>query len=133
MFCSEPKLSKTLFGENMGCFEPPHKYNKPNSNHDCPEIMPLSYNPKKVDLNSLNETNIRVHPVAGHIDRKILGTRLSESHKTRNECLFHNPDLCKQGCYIKEPSNLFLSNRIIIRLRSISIGIYFALHYVHCI
>lgn len=81
---------------------------KPSNKHDCPEIMPLSYNPRKVDLSTINGLSIKVHPVAGKIDRKVLGTRLSESHKKRNECLFHHIDLCNQGCYIKESSNLLI-------------------------
>ena len=101
MFCSEPEISETLFGINRGCFEPPHETNLPSSDYDCPELMPLSYLPRKVDMDSLNDSDIRIHPVAGKVDRKVLGTKLSESHKTRNECLFHSVNHCKQVSYIK--------------------------------
>ena len=101
MFCSEPQLSKILFGSKKGCFETPHHKNKPSSDHDCPELMPLSYKPRNVDMNLLNNSDPKIHPVVGKIDRKVLGTKLSESHKTKNECLFHNIKHCKQGCYIK--------------------------------
>lgn len=63
MFCSEPELSKILFGSKKGCFETPHHKNKPSSDHDCPELMPLSYKPRNVDMNLLNNSDPKIHPV----------------------------------------------------------------------
>ena len=48
MFCAEPEISNTLFGENRGCFEPPHKVNNPKTGFNCPELLPLSVNPREV-------------------------------------------------------------------------------------
>ena len=111
MFCSEPMLSEKLFGANKGCFEPPHKTNKPKSDLDCPEIMPLSYNPQKVNMNALRNPSENVHPISGKVFRKVLGTKLSENHKKQNECSFHNINLCKQAGHIKTMSQEGLQMR----------------------
>ena len=101
IFCTEPDLSKLLFGKNRGCFEAPHKTQTPKSNHDCPELLPLPYNHRKVDRSALENPCGKVHPNSGKIPRKVLGTKLSESHKKHNECSFHNINLCLQADHIK--------------------------------
>ena len=101
IFCTEPALSKLLFGTNRGCFEAPHKTKTPKSNHDCPELLPLPYNHRNVDRSALENPLGKVHPISGKIPRKVLGTKLSESHKKHNECSFHNINLCLQSAHIK--------------------------------
>ena len=44
---------------------------------------------------------LNVHPISKSVTRKVLGTKLSESHKTQNECLYHNVNCCKQASYNK--------------------------------
>ena len=101
---SEPDFASEMFGSNRGCFETPHKTQKPSRNHDCPDILPLSVNPRKVDENLLNLTDNKVHPVTGKVTRLVLGTKLSNSHKTNNECLFHDINNCKQASSVKTMS-----------------------------
>ena len=102
MECSQPKISSELFGINRGCFEPPDKINTPKKDHDCPELMPLSLVPRKPCETALDNPTQKVHPISKSTVRKVLGTRLSESHKTLNECAFHNVNLCKQAAFIKD-------------------------------
>ena len=106
LFCSEPELSNELFGSNKGCFEPPHDTNPPKCDHDCPELLPLSINPRKSCESALDDPKSKVHPISKTITRKVLGTKLSNSHKSQNECLYHNIRNCKQSPHIKGPSNL---------------------------
>ena len=111
LVCTEPELSKKILGENKGCFEPPHKTNLPKSNHDCPELLPLSHNPRKVNLEALNNPSESVHPTSGTVLRKVLGTKLSDSHRKNNECGFHNINLCLQAAHIKTMSQEGLQMR----------------------
>ena len=106
LFLSEKVLAEKLFGINRGCFEPPHETNLPKSDHDCPDILPLSINPRQVCENSLNNPSSKVHPISKTITRLVLGTKMSESHKTQNECLFRNVNNCSQSTQIKGPSNI---------------------------
>ena len=101
MFCSETKLATKLFGANRGCFEPPHSTDPPRKDHDCPEILPLSINPRKPIAGVLKTPNSKQHPLSGTILRKVLGTRISESHKSRNQCLYHSVGNCQQAPHIK--------------------------------
>ena len=65
LVCSEPELSKKILGENKGCFEPPHRTRLPKSNYDCPELLPLSHNPRKVSLEALRNPSENIHPISG--------------------------------------------------------------------
>ena len=67
MFCSETKLASKLFGANRGCFEPPHSTDPPREDHDCPEILPLSINPRKPIAWVLKTPNSKQHPISGTI------------------------------------------------------------------
>ena len=80
--CSEPGIAEVLLGVNRGCFEPPHHSNPPKSEHNCPEILPSSYNYRNVNLDALDNPNSKVHPISGVIPRKILGTKLSDREDT---------------------------------------------------
>ena len=104
MFCSQQELSETLFGEQRGCFEKPHKKNKPRTDFDCPELLPLAMNPRKPCEIALNNSESNVHPMSKTITRKVLGTKHSQSHKTQNECGFHSVLNCKQSALIKTMS-----------------------------
>ena len=105
IICSETEEAIKLFGENRGCFEPPHPSNPPKSDHDCPELLPAAFNPRKVNFNAIDNPKLQVHPISGSIPRKVLGTKLSDSHKTQNECLFHDVNNCRQAAFIKGQSN----------------------------
>ena len=110
MFCSESEFANLMFGSNKGCFEPPHKVNLPRTNIDCPEILPLSIYPRKPCPIALSDPTSKVHPISKNVLRKVLGTRLSESHKSRNQCLYHNIGNCKQAAQVKViqlTSNIF--------------------------
>ena len=106
LFCSEEKFAETFFGANRGCFEAPHETDAPNSEHDCPQLLPLSLNPRQVCEESLNNPTSNVHPISKTIPRFVLGTKMSESHKTQNQCLYHNVNNCIQSPQIKELSNI---------------------------
>merc|ERR1719318_335400 len=111
LFCTEPVLSNELFGPNKGCFEPPHKTQPPRTDHDCPELLPLSMNPRIPCMNAIDNPKSRVHPISQTIRRKVLGTKISESHKNQNECLFHNVRNCLQSSQIKTMSQEGLQMR----------------------
>jgi len=111
LFCTEPVLSNELFGPNKGCFEPPHKTQPPRTDHDCPELLPLSMNPRIPCMNAIDNPKSRVHPISQTIRRKVLGTKISESHKNQNECLFHNVRNCLQSSQIKKMSQEGLQMR----------------------
>ena len=111
LVCSEPEFAKLMFGPNRGCFEPPHPKRRPKSCHDCPDILPQSVFPRKFDKTLLDNPDEKVHPISKVITRKVLGTKLSESHKTQNECLFHNINLCDQASCIKTMSQEGLQMR----------------------
>jgi hypothetical protein len=104
--CSEKELAEKLFGINRGCFEPPHESKKPRSDHDCPEILPLALNPREACENAFNNPETKVHPISRTLTRLVLGTKLTENHRTRNECLYHNVNNCIQSTQIKVPSNI---------------------------
>ena len=101
LFLSEPDFANVMFGSKHGCFEKPHKSKKPTSNSDFPDILPLSVYPRKMDENVLDLQDKSNHPISGKIERLVLGTKLSESHKTANECLYHDVKNCKQANRIK--------------------------------
>ena len=101
MFCSESSTADMLFGANKGCFEPPHKEKKPRTDHDCPELLPLSMFPRDMSSEALSNPQSMVHPISRTIIRKVLGTKLSDGHKSRNECLYHSTGNCKQASFIK--------------------------------
>ena len=101
LFCSETYLANTLFGANRGCFEPPHSTDPPKTDHDCPELLPVSIYPRKPNIEVLNNPDSKLHPFSQTASRKVLGTRLSDSHKSRNQCLYHSVGNCMQGSHIK--------------------------------
>ena len=104
LFCSEEEVASQLFGVNKGCFEPPHDKNPPKTDIDCPDILPLSIYPRKPYQFALDNPKLWIHPVSKTRTRKVLGTKLSESHKTQNECLYHNVGNCIQSSQIKTMS-----------------------------
>ena len=113
LFCTEENLSDILFGANRGCFEPPDEVNAPQTDHDFPHILPLSLNPRRICIESLNNPVSKIHPITKTMRRLVLGTKLSESHKKQNECLFHNVNNCLQSTQIKGESNIqhFIINK----------------------
>ena len=94
-----------------GALNPLTKTNKPKSDCDCPELLPLSLKPRSACDSALDNPNGKVHPISRSTIRKVLGTRLSESHKIQNECAFHNINLCRQAPYIKAPSNIYSNGK----------------------
>ena len=104
LFCSQQELSDKLFGKQRGCFEEPHKTRKPKTDFDCPELLPLSLNPRKACKIAVNNPDSKVHPLSKSVNRKVLGTKHSQSHKTQNECGFHSVLNCKQSSFIKTMS-----------------------------
>ena len=105
LFGSEKAFANQMFGPNRGCFQPPHKTEKPITSYNCPDILPLSVYPRKMNENLLeNPTDANVHPITQKVTRLVLGTKLSESHKTTNECLFHNINNCNQASCVKTMS-----------------------------
>ena len=104
LFCSEPVFADQMFGSQRGCFEAPHKTKKPETSHDCPDILPLAMYPRKINESLLSLPNNKCHPVTGKVTRLVLGTKLSNSHKTNNECLYHDIKNCRQASCIKTMS-----------------------------
>ena len=111
MFCSERDLAGKIFGVNKGCFEPPHPSNPPRTDHSCPDILPLAIYPRTPCLHALDNPSLKIHPMSQTVERKVLGTRLSESHKSRNECLYHNIGNCIQASHLKTMSQEGLQQR----------------------
>ena len=62
--------------ERRGCFEPPSDTNKPNSNIDCLDIVPIESEFNVTNIENMKVDNQLVHPDSANINRYIMGTRL---------------------------------------------------------
>ena len=96
-----PTEAKLAFGETKGCFEKPSNAKLPNTDIDCPEILPLAHQTKIPDKLLMDNPSILLHPDALSDRRYVMGTRMQmrpsgTSHKKKS-CSFHDLDKSKQG------------------------------------
>ena len=102
----DPTLAMMAYGETGGCFEKPSDTQKPRTDIDCPDILPLALveNPE-VDRSRMRNPSQIIHPDIKGTKRYLMGTKLQmrdsgTSHK-KATCSFHNVNNSKQGPLIK--------------------------------
>ena len=101
-----PTIAMLAYGETGGCFEKPSNAQKPRTDIDCPDILPLAQveNPT-VDRSAMKNPSTLMHPDVKGTRRYLMGTKLQmresgTSHK-KATCSFHNVNNSKQGPLIK--------------------------------
>ena len=100
-------ISELAFGKTHGCFEKPRE-SKPNTDIDCPDILPLQYSEAVPNEKAMSNASPLVHPDTRNLTRYCLGTRLqmkdqNKSHKLPT-CKYHDADNAKQGKFLKTMS-----------------------------
>ena len=120
-----PNVAELAYGSRRrGCFENPDDNREPQTELDCPDILPVEHqedighlhdpmamkNPSQLVRIQKNHPNIntanitQVHPDVRGTNRFVTGTRLQmrkagTSHK-RPSCRFHDVSKTKQGVFI---------------------------------
>ena len=97
-------ISELAFGKTHGCFEKPRE-SKPNTDIDCPDILPLKYSEAVPNEKAMSNASPLVHPDTRNLTRYCLGLRLqmkdqNKSHKLPT-CKYHDADNAKQGKFLK--------------------------------
>ena len=100
-----PEISQQAYKEFLGCFEKPREDMSPTNQLDFPEILPLKYSEEMPNREAMRDPSPLTHPDSLSKRRFVLGTGLQmrpgmKSHKF-NTCLYHDPQLSKQGKYIR--------------------------------
>ena len=100
----------SLGTDRRRCFENPSETEDPNTDIDCPDILPIELQENETNVAAIENPSQIHHPDSINQKRYIVGTRLQtrgkggkRSHKLKT-CQFHNLDLCKQGKEVKTMS-----------------------------
>ena len=99
--------AELAYGETKGCFEKPSSTEKPKTNLQVPDILPLAltYTTSLPNASAMTNSSILIHPDSQSTRRYIMGTKMQmrksgKSHKMP-ECSFHDLSNAMEGSLIK--------------------------------